>query len=82
MGFFGWIFKMIISITLDALDFFMPPVLGTVYDIFLGFIGKLLWGDIGLLQFWEVFDLTDRFDAFIPTLTIAGILSIKELFED
>jgi hypothetical protein len=81
MTFLKWTIKMIISLILDGIDFFMPPIIGTVYDFILGFVGLYLWGIKGGAQFLELIDITDRADAFIPTLTIMGLFSIKEIWE-
>ena len=81
MGFIKWGFKMVISIIFDVVDFLTPPVIGTVYDVVGGLLGFLLWGGKGAIAFWEVLEPTDRIDAFVPTLTIMGILSIGELRE-
>lgn len=78
---FNWIFKISISAFLDTVDFFMPPGVGTIYDLFLTIVSKMLWGNIGLIQGLELFDITDRIDSFVPSLTIAGLLKINELFE-
>jgi hypothetical protein len=71
-----WFFKIFISVIFDILDFFMPPAIGTVYDAVGGFLGIILWGPLGAAQFGELIDITDRIDAFIPTLTIIGLISL------
>jgi len=76
MGWLITIFKLIISLLFDLLDFIMPPGIGTIYDILGGFLGLWLWGVPGGLQFLEIIDFTDRIDGFLPTLTLAGIYSI------
>ena len=78
MGFLNWALKMLVSIAFDVMDFFMPPGIGTAYDLAGGVIGLILWKGPGALQFLELIDITDRIDGLIPTLTIAGLLSIKE----
>ncbi len=72
------ILKFMIAIAFDALDFFIGriPIFGSVFDIIGGIISMLLWGNIGALQFGELIDFTDQIDGFIPTVTIAGILSL------
>ncbi len=79
MGFLGWSFKMLISIGFDVADFFVGriPIAGSVFDIIGGILGFVLWGLVGGLQFGELIDVTDQIDAFIPTLTIAGILRAR-----
>ena len=72
---------MLISILLDVLDFvaisgnIVLPFSETFIDIILGIAGLILWGKPGGLQFLEVLDPTGVLDGFIPTLTIAGLLS-------
>jgi len=84
MGFFKWALKMLISIAFDVADFFFGrvPVFGTVVDIAGTFLGGFLWGAAGLIQGLEIFDLTDQIDAFFPALTIAGLIRVKEIWED
>lgn len=69
--------KFAVSITYDVADFFIGriPIFGTVFDAAGGILAVYLWGNYGLLQFLELADVTDQFDGFIPTVTIAGILS-------
>ena len=70
--------KLFISVTFDFWDFTFGriPVLGTINDIVGMFVGMALWGFPGLLQGWEIIDITDQVDGFVPTLTIVGIYSI------
>lgn len=82
MSFASWFVKMLVSITIDAVDFFSPPIIGSFYDAIAGGVSMLLWGKKGIFAFGELIDVTDRFDAFIPSLTIIGILSMKEIFRD
>lgn len=72
------ILKLFFSIGWDIADFtiFRIPAFGTVADIFAIPVAIVLWGNTGLLYAWEVFDITDQFDAQIPTMTLIGILSI------
>ena len=71
-------FKCLISIAFDLADFFFGriPVFGTVFDILGGFLGLWLWGIPGGLQFLEIIDISEQIDAFIPSLTLAAIVSI------
>lgn len=70
--------KFLFSLIYDALDFFIGriPAFGTLFDILGGFIGLWLWGLPGGLQFLEIIDITDQLDGFIPTMTLAGIISL------
>ena len=67
-----------ISAIIDSLDFFIGriPIFGTIFDIIGGFVSFLLWGSLGLISFWEVLEISDQADGFIPTLTLVGLLSI------
>lgn len=71
-----WI-KLFISLIWDLLDFTIGriPAFGTLFDIGGTLLAILLYGGIGTVAIWEVFDITDQLDAEIPTLTIIGILS-------
>ncbi|HLC84839.1 MAG TPA: hypothetical protein VJH22_03540 [Candidatus Nanoarchaeia archaeon] len=78
-----WIFKMVLSIAFDVFDFFLGriPGVGTIIDIVGGFLGIALWGGRGALQFLEIIDLTDQIDGFVPTLTIAGLTKLGEVWD-
>lgn len=78
MSFFTIVGKLCLSLIYDAVDFFIGriPVFGTIFDILGGFLGLWLWGIPGGLQFLEVIDITDQIDGFIPTMTLAGIISL------
>jgi len=78
MGALEFLFKFAVAIAYDAADFFIGrvPVWGTIFDIFGGFLGLYLWGVPGGAQFFEVIDFTDQIDGFIPTLTLAGVVSL------
>jgi len=67
--------KFTIAGIVDAIDFFMPPVIGSLYDVFATYISIKLWGKAGYFALWEILDLTDRADAFIPTIVATGIIS-------
>ena len=70
--------KLVISIAFDIADFIIGrvPGWGTIWDIIGGFLGLYLWGIPGGLQFLEVLDITDQIDGFIPTMTLAGVVSL------
>ncbi|HIH15071.1 MAG: hypothetical protein QT08_C0017G0006 [archaeon GW2011_AR17] len=78
MSFFQLFCKFLLSIAFDVTDFFLGriPGFGTVFDIAGGFLGLWLWGLPGGLQFLEILDITDQLDSFVPTMTLAGILSL------
>ena len=70
--------KLGISIIWDILDFMFGsvPVLGTLLDMIGGVLAMLLWGKLGVLAFGELLDVTGLLDAYVPTLTLIGIISI------
>lgn len=35
-----------------------------------------LWGPIGIAYVWEVIDISDQIDGFIPTMTLIGVISM------
>ena len=78
MAVFNTTMKFIISIVFDLIDLTLGriPAFGTVFDVIGGLLGIWLWGTPGALQFLEILDFTDQIDGFIPTLTIAGLISI------
>lgn len=78
MGVIKTIIKLTLSVAFDVADFFVGriPVFGTVFDILGGILAIFLWGSNGAIQFWEVIDVTDQFDAFVPTVTLIGIASL------
>ena len=83
----GWdIAKLVFSVILDFIDFilsftvFKIPFVGQfsaiIFEIIIMAFAVMLWGAIGLMQLWEVIDITDTVDAFIPTVTIVGVISL------
>lgn len=48
---------------------------GTVGDVITGFIMFMLWGPLGLAAIWEVADVTEQLDGFVPTNTLIAIVA-------
>jgi hypothetical protein len=85
--------KMIISVALDIMDLALTgvsyilgvgvvgPVLsnikGIFWDLIMGPVAIYLWGPIGAAVWGEIL-LPEEIDAFIPALTIAGLVSGKK----
>lgn len=69
--------KFFISILIDGFDFFLGriPGLGTIWDLVQTYVAYCLWGPAGLAAIWEMVDLTDQIDGFVPSVTLAGLLS-------
>ncbi|GGY38310.1 hypothetical protein [Parvularcula lutaonensis] len=72
--------KLVVAIAFDLADFVIGRVIGigTGFDIVLTAIGFALFGWKGLAQAWEVVDVTDQIDGFIPTLTLLALAELRE----
>jgi hypothetical protein len=71
----GFLFRMAVSVAIDVADLtvgrLMFPVpweegAGAVILFF-------LWGPAGLAYLWELADMTEQIDAFVPTATLIGL---------
>ncbi len=63
-------------IAFDILDFFVRiPGLGSLFDLIGIPVAYYLVGSMGILYAWELLDITDQIDGFIPTMTILYIMS-------
>ncbi|MGV6801950.1 MAG: hypothetical protein ACWA5L_08530 [bacterium] len=71
--------KLIIAIILDIADFTLGRIMGigTALDVLFAFIGYLMFGPKGLIQLWEVVDLSDQADGFVPTLTLIALAELR-----
>ena len=71
----GFFWRLAISVIMDPADFTLGriPILGTVEDGVGGVVATALWGRAGLAYFWELADITDQIDGFIPTATLIGL---------
>lgn len=69
--------KFTISAFWDILDLTIGriPIFGSFFDIAGGLLAIALWGVEGIIVFWEMLDVTDQLDSFIPTVTAIGVLS-------
>ena len=54
------------------------PGLGTLLDIFGVYLAYQMCGPLGIAYAWEIIDLTDQLDGFVPTLTLLYLISPKE----
>ncbi len=72
--------KLIAAIILDIADFTVGRILGfgTAMDMILVLIGFSMFGWKGLFQLWEVADLSDQVDGFVPTLTLIALTELRE----
>jgi hypothetical protein len=62
---------------MDGLDMLggWIPFVGHVYDLIQTAVAVYLFGPIGLINAWEVIDVTNGVDAFVPTMTITYVLA-------
>lgn len=72
--------KLAIAIVLDIADFFIGriPGFGTGFDVVLTAIAFAMFGWKGLAQAWEVVEVTDQLDGFVPTLTLLAFAELRE----
>lgn len=70
-----WALKLVICVVLDLLDFTIGRLtgFGTIFDVLLTGAAVVMFGWPGLVSIWEVVDVTDQGDGFIPTLTILAL---------
>ncbi|HYD86354.1 MAG TPA: hypothetical protein VEA80_02665 [Vitreimonas sp.] len=71
----GYFLRLAFSMLIDVLDFTLGriPIFGTVTDGVGTAVLFLLWGKAGLAYAWEVVDITDQLDGFIPTATLIAL---------
>jgi hypothetical protein len=71
------IFKLLFAIIFDAADCLIGriPLFGTVFDILGVYLTFVLCGPLGITYAWEIIDITDQIDGFIPTMTLLYLIS-------
>ena len=69
------ILKLAVCMYLDVLDFFIGriPGFGILFDIGCACICAALGGSRGWWVLWEVVDMSEQFDAFMPTCTLIAL---------
>jgi hypothetical protein len=67
--------KLGIALAFDVADFLIGriPGWGSLFDVILVAVGVALYGWRGFAQLWELIDITDQVDGFVPTLTLIGL---------
>lgn len=72
---FWKVVKLGICLLLDLADFFIGRLLGfsIAFDVGCALLATALWGGKGLWAFWEVVDITEQLDGFVPTCTIIAL---------
>lgn len=75
--------KLVIAIIIDIADFFIGrvPGFGTGFDVVATAIAFAMFGWKGLAYAWEVIDLTDQVDGFVPTLTLIALAHLRQARE-
>jgi hypothetical protein len=71
----GFLLRMAASVAIDVFDLTggRLPIAGTAVDGLSSVILFFLWGPAGLTYLWEIADITDQIDGFVPTATIIGL---------
>lgn len=71
----GYFLRLIFSIVIDLFDFTLGriPIFGSVTEGVGTVVLFALWGPAGLVNLWELIDVTDQADAFIPTATLIAL---------
>ncbi len=72
--------KLIAAIILDIADFTVGRILGfgTAMDMVLVLFSFARFGWKGLIQIWEVVELSDQIDGFVPTLTLLALMELRD----
>ena len=71
----GYFVRLAISLAIDLFDTLLGrlPIFGTVTEGIGSVVLYFLWGPAGLAYLWELADVTDQLDGFIPTATLMGL---------
>jgi hypothetical protein len=71
----GYFLRLALSFAIDLFDltFGRIPVFGSVTEGLGAGLLFFIWGPVGLTYLWEVADLTDQLDGFVPTATLIGL---------
>jgi hypothetical protein len=71
----GYFWRLALSVVIDVADFTFGriPVVGTLNDGIGTAVLFALWGPTGLVNAWELIDITDQVDGFIPTATLIAL---------
>jgi hypothetical protein len=71
----GYFLRLALSVVIDLFDLTLGriPIFGTVTEGVSTVVLLALWGPAGLLNLWELLDITDQADSFIPTATLIAL---------
>lgn len=72
--------KLVIAVAIDIADFFIGriPGFGTAFEVLTTAIAFAMFGWKGLAYGWEVLDLTEQIDGFVPTLSIIALAHLRQ----
>jgi hypothetical protein len=71
----GYFLRLAFSIVIDLFDLTLGriPVFGSVTEGIGTVVLVALWGPAGLLNLWELLDISDQADSFVPTATLVAL---------
>jgi hypothetical protein len=71
----GYFIRLAFSIVIDLFDLTLGriPIFGTVTDGVGTLVLVAMWGPAGLINLWELVEITDQIDSFIPTATLVAL---------
>jgi hypothetical protein len=71
----GYFLRLALSVVIDLFDLTLGriPIFGSVTEGVGTIVLFALWGPAGLVNLWELVDLTDQADSFIPTATLIAL---------
>jgi hypothetical protein len=72
----GYFIRLAVSVALDIADgvFGRIPIFGSVGEGMGTALMFVLWGPAGLTYAWELVDVTEQIDGFIPTATLIALV--------
>lgn len=71
----GYFLRLAFSVAIDLVDFTLGriPVFGTVNEGVGTAVLFLMWGPAGLANLWELADVSEQVDGFVPTATLIAL---------
>ncbi|MEZ6022392.1 MAG: hypothetical protein R3C16_03025 [Hyphomonadaceae bacterium] len=71
----GYFVRLALSVIIDVFDLTLGriPIFGSVTEGVGTVVLFGLWGPAGLVNAWELLDVTDQADSFIPTATLIAL---------
>ncbi len=71
----GFYWRLALSIVIDLFDFTLGriPIFGSVTEGVGSVVLLALWGPAGLAYLWELVEVSDQADSFVPTATLIAL---------